>query len=148
VRRADNLVAVVDCIDPDAYGTGAVNGDIIDMADFEQVMFIVQVGDMVSTGTVNFQVYQGNTSALGSSKVITGAAITQLTQAGADDNKQAIVVVKRADLDVANGFRWVRGTLTLTTAGADSGVVSLGFYPRFGPASDYDLASVDEIVAL
>lgn len=147
MRRADQLAAVVSVIDPDANGTGAVNGDIIDMADFEQVMFIVSCGDMTSSGTLDFQVYQGNTSAMGSAKVISGAAITQMEQ-GTDDNTQAVVSVKRADLDVANGFRWIRGTLTVGTAAVDSSTVALGFYPRFGPASDYDLASVAEIVAL
>ncbi len=146
--RADQAAAVVACTDPDAYTTGAITDDIIDMANFEQVMFVVMAGTLGSSATVDFQVYQGNTSGLGSPKVISGAAITQLTEAGTDSDKQAIVVVKQADLDVASGFRWIRGTLTVGTATSDAGMVALGFYPTFGPASDYDLASVDEIVAL
>lgn len=146
--RADQAVAVVECTDPDAYTTGDTTGDIIDMMKFEQVMFVVMAGTLGSSATVDFQVYQGNTNALGSPKVITGAAITQLTDASTDSDKQAIVVVKQADLDVANGFRWIRGTLTVGTATSDAGVIALGFYPTYGPASDYDLTSVDEIVAL
>lgn len=146
--RADQAVAVVDCVDPDAYTTGDTTGDIIDMSRFEQVMFVVQVGTLGSSATADFQVYQGNTNGLGSPKVISGAAITQLTDAGTDSDKQAIVVVKQADLDVANGFRWIRGTLTIGTATSDAGVIGLGFYPTFGPATDYDLTSVDEVVAL
>jgi hypothetical protein len=146
--RADQAVAVVECTDPDAYTTGDVTGDIIDMMKFEQVMFVVMAGALGSTATVDFQVYQGNTSGMGGAKVISGAAITQLTEAGTDSDKQAIVVVKQADLDVENGFRWIRGTLTVGTATSDAGVVALGLYPTYGPASDYDLTSVDEIVAL
>ena len=82
--RLDQAVAVVDCIDPDAYTTGAVDGDIVDMRDFEQVMFIVQAGTLGTNATVDFQVYQGKTSAMGTPVGITGAAITQLTEAGTD----------------------------------------------------------------
>ncbi len=146
--RADQAVAVVACSDPDAYTTSDITDDIIDMANFEQVMFVVMAGTLGSSATVDFQVYQGNTNALGSPKVISGAAITQLTQAGTDSDKQAVVVVKQADLDVANGFRWIRGTLTVGTATSDAGMLALGLYPTFGPATDYDLTSVDEVVAL
>ena len=146
--RLDQAVAVVDCIDPDANGTGAITGDIIDMKDFEQVMFIVMAGALGTNATLDFQVYQGKTSAMGTPVVITGAAITQLTEAGTDSDKQAVVVVKQADLNEADGYRWIRGTLTVGVATSDAGVVSIGAYPTYGPASDYDLASVDEIVAL
>lgn len=146
--RASQAVAVVACSDPDAYTTGDITDDIIDMANFEQVMFVVMAGDLGSSGTLDFQVYQGNTNALGSPKVITSAAITQLTQAGTDSNKQALVVVRQSDLDVANGFRWIRGTLTVGAATSDAGMLALGFYPTFGPATDYDLTSVDEVVTL
>lgn len=144
--RADQAVAVVACSDPDAYTTGDVTDDIIDMKDFEQVMFIVQAGDLGSSATLDFQVYQSTAANMGSPVVISGAAITQLTQAGTDSNKQAIVVVKQSDLTA--GYRYIRGTLTVGTATSDAGMIALGFYPTYGPASDYDLASVDEIVTL
>ena len=148
MRRLDQVLAVVDCIDPDANTTGDITGDIIDMKDFEQVMFVVQAGTLGTNATVDFQVYQGKTSGMGTPVVITGAAITQLTEAGTDSDKQAVVVVKQADLNAAAGYRWIRGTLTVGVATSDAGVVGLGGYPTYGPASDYDLASVDEIVAL
>lgn len=144
--RADQAAAVVACSDPDAYTTGAITDDIIDMANFEQVMFIVQAGTLGSSATVDFQVYQSTASNMSSPVVISGAAITQLTEAGTDSDKQAIVVVKQSDLTV--GYRYIRGTLTVGTATSDAGMIALGFYPTYGPASDYDLTSVDEIVAL
>lgn len=144
--RADQAAAVVACSDPDAYTTGAITDDIIDMANFEQVMFIVQAGTLGSSATIDFQVYQSTASNMSSPVVISGAAITQLTEAGTDSDKQAIVVVKQSDLTV--GYRYIRGTLTVGTATSDAGMIALGFYPTYGPASDYDLTSVDEIVAL
>jgi len=147
MRRADQVVAIVATVDPDAYATGAQNSDTIDMQDFEQVMFVVTAGTLGSSATIDFKATQGNSSAMGSEKDITGKAITQLTDAGTDSDKQASVVVNQSDLDVAGGFRWIRGVMTVGTATSDAGVVALGLYPTYGPASDYDLASVDEIVA-
>ena len=147
MRRADQVVAVVATVDPDAYATGAQNSDTIDMQDFEQVKFVVMAGTLGSSATIDFKATQGNSSAMGSEKDITGKAITQLTDAGTDSDKQASVVVNQSDLDVAGGFRWIRGVMTVGTATSDAGVVALGLYPTYGPASDYDLASVDEIVA-
>ena len=144
--RADQAVAVVACTDPDAYATSDVTDDIIDMSKFEQVMFIVMAGTLGSSATVDFQVYQSTASNMASPAVISGAAITQLTEASTDSDKQAIVVVRQSDL--TSGYRYIRGTLTVGTATSDAGMVALGFYPTYGPASDYDVSSVDEIVAL
>jgi hypothetical protein len=144
--RADQAVAVVACTDPDAYTTSTITDDIIDMMKFEQVMFVVMAGTLGSSATVDFQVYQSTASNMSPEVVISGAAITQLTEAGTDSDKQAVVVVKQSDLTA--GYRYIRGTLTVATATSDAGMLALGMYPTFGPASDYDLASVDEIVAL
>lgn len=144
--RADQAVAVVACTDPDAYTTATITDDIIDMANFEQVMFVVMAGTLGSSATIDFQVYQSTAANMSPEVVISGAAITQLTEAGTDSDKQAIVVVRQSDLTA--GYRYIRGTLTVATATSDAGMLALGFYPTFGPATDYDLTSVDEVKAL
>lgn len=144
--RLSERLAVVATVDPDAYGTGGQNCDVIDMKLHQRVIFIVMLGDFVSTGKADFAVY-GDTASNGSfATLITGKSITQLTQAGTDDNKQVVVEVTAEEV-AAQGFRYIRGTLTLTVAGADAGVVALAGDDRYQPASDNDLASVDEIVA-
>jgi hypothetical protein len=77
---------------------------------------------------------------------VSGSAITQLTEAGTDSNKQALVNLKTSDLDYNNGFRWVRLSVTLATAGADFGAVVIGLDRRYGAATDGDAATVDEVV--
>lgn len=144
--RADQAVAVVATCDPDAITTDGDTTDIIDMMKFEQVMFVVMAGTLGSSATLDFQVNQSAASNMSSPAVISGAAITQLTQGGTDSDKQAIVVVKQSDLTA--GYRYIQGALTVGVATSDAGVIALGLYPTYGPASDYDLASVDEIVAL
>lgn len=145
-NRLSEQLAVVSCIDPDAYGTGAVNGDVIDMENFRRVLFIVQAGTLGSSATLDFGVY-GDTASGGSyATLITGKSITQLTEAGTDSDKQALVEVTAEEV-AAQGLRYIRGTMTVGTATSDAGVVALAGHARFQPASDLDLASVDEIVA-
>lgn len=144
VERLSEELALVSCIDPDAYGTGAQTGDEIDMLYFERIIFIVSVGDMQSGSTVDFKVQEATTSG-GSFTDLTGKSITQLTKAGSDDNKQAIVEVKADELTA--GYRYLQGILTVAGAASDAVSVALADTARWKPASDYDLASVDEIVA-
>jgi len=139
-------VAVVATIDPDANAAGALTSDWASMEDFSEMMAVAMVGALGTSATVDFKLQQATDSSGTGAKDISGKAITQLTQAGTDDDKQAVINVNGADLDVANDFDHVAMVLTTATATSDSGAVLLGMRPRYGPASDYDLASVDEIV--
>ena len=140
--------AVLGGIDPDAYTAATTVTDYADMAAFERVMFIVQVGTMAATATLDAVVKQAtDSSGTGAKNLTTSKAITQLTQAGSDSDKQVIINVLTEDLDLANDFDHVALSVTGATAASDYGVVILGFNPRILPASDNDIASVDEIVS-
>lgn len=143
-RKLNEQVAVVATIDPDAYGTGTQGSDYVDMADFEKVMWIVQAGALGSSATLDFALYEATDDQGDGEQAISGKAITQLTEAGTDSDKQAIVEV-RAD-ELSEGYRYVRGILTIGTATSDAAVIAVAGEARYQPASDYDLASVDEIV--
>ena len=145
-ERLSEGLAVVSCIDPDAYTAAAYNGDVIDMQKYKRVMFIVQAGALGTSATLDW-VLKGDTASGGSySTTITGKSITQLTEAGTDSDKQVIVEVTAEEV-AAQGFRYIRETLTVGTATSDAGSVAVGFGMRYSPASEFDLASVDEIVA-
>lgn len=136
--------AVVATIDPDAYAATTYLTDAIDMSKFSRVVFIVMAGDLGSSATLDFAVHQADTSG-GSYAAISGKSITQLTQAGSDSDKQAIVEVLASELGA--GKQFLKGSLVVGTATSDCGVIAIGTHARYGPASDDDLASVDEIVA-
>jgi hypothetical protein len=139
-------LAVVSCIDPDAYGAGAVNGDAVDLSKFNRVLFVVMVGDLGTNATVDYKL-QGSPDGSTGWTDLAGKAITQLTQAGTDSDKQALVEITAEELHGYSGtYRYVRDVLTVGTAASDCGAVALAGVPRFHPASDDDLASVDEIV--
>lgn len=143
--RLSERLAVVATVDPDAYGTGAQNTDAIDMLQHRRILFIILAGTIASTGKIDFAVY-GDTAVGGAyATAITGKAITQLTEAGTDSDKQAMVEVSSDEVQ-AQGLRFIRGVMTLTTAGGDAGVVAVAGDSRYQPNSVFDLASVDEII--
>lgn len=144
--RLSEALAVVSCIDPDANTTGAITGDIIDMSKHARVMFVVMAGTLGSSATLDFQVFGSAASNMGSPGALTGKSITQLTEAGTDSDKQAIVEVTAEEV-ISQGYRYVRGTLTVGVATSDAAVLALADHSRYSPASELDLSSVDEIVA-
>jgi len=145
VERMSERDAIVACIDPDAYGTGTYAGDVIDMLYFERVIFCVLVGDLGNVATIDFAVQESILTGGAFAAMSPVKAITQLTQAGSDDNKQVVVEVKADEL--TPGYRFLRGVLTVGGANSDASMVALADTARWKPASNWDLASVDEIVA-
>ena len=138
--------AIVGTIKPDAatagpYVTGWVNAGL-----WLSMLAVILAGDLGSSATVNAKIEQAKDADGTDYKDVTGKAITPLTQAGSDSNKQSLINLRPEDLDVDNGYGFVRLTLTVGTATSDVAAVLLGFDPRFGPASDFNTTSVDEIV--
>ena len=147
-RLLSECLAIVGTVDPDAYATGTQLTDAIDMSVHRQVMFIVEAGTLGSSATIDFYVMECATSG-GTYTRLSGKNITQLTQAGTDSDKQAIVNVRAEELTA--GYRYLKGSLRVGTATSDAGVMALASKTRFSDAvtttSYGDLASVDEIVA-
>lgn len=146
--RPTDKIAVVANIDPDAYAAGTVESGWVSAADFNAFMAIIQAGDLGASATIDAKIEQATDNSGTGAKDVAGKAITQLTQAGTDDNKQAIIEFCGEDLDVDNDFNFVRVSLTVGTATSDAGACLLGIDARYGPASDSDASTVDEIVGL
>lgn len=138
--------AVVGVIDPDAYGTGTQTSGYIPLKNFHRFMAILTVGDIASTGVLNAKLIGYTDDAGGGAADITGAAITAMTEAGTDSNKQAVINLN-TDALAGTALTHFRLSATLTVAGADLGAVVLGFDPRHSPASEADATTVDEIVS-
>ena len=144
---ASEQIAVVGTIDPDALAAGTHDSDWVNMEDFESILAVVMAGELGASATVDAKLRQATDGSGTSAKDITGKAITQLTQAGTDDDKQALINCRRDELDVDNNFTHVSLRITVAVATSDGGGAILGVNPRYGPANDADLASVDEIVS-
>lgn len=138
--------AVVATIDPDAYAASTYTSDYVSMAKFKSLQAIVMAGTLGTNATIDAKLIQATDASGTSAKDITGKAITQLTEAGSDSDKQAVINVRDDELDINNGFTHVAVYLTVGTATSDAGVIVMGHNPVDGVASANDLASVDEIV--
>lgn len=138
--------AIVGAIDPDANTAATYTTGWISMADFGALMAIVMAGALGASATLDAKFEQASDSSGTGAKDVAGAAITQMTQAGGDSDKQAVIQCFSEDLDIANNFTHVRLSVTVAAATSDCGAVVLGFDARYGPASDQDAASVAEIV--
>lgn len=145
MRAITEGLAIVATIDPDAYGTGAQNSDVIDMLYWKEIVVTVMAGALGSSATLDC-VVNGDTASGGAyATLITGKSITQLTEAGTDSDKQAVIRVTDEEV-AAQGLRYVRVTATLGAATSDYGVLVQAVPKSYGPAFEYDLASVDEII--
>jgi len=140
-------VAVLATIDPDALTAATYDSDWVDMGAFQQIMAIVMVGTLGTLATVDASVRQATDSSGTGAKAITGKSITQLTQAGTDSDKQAIINVRSDELDVTGDFTHVSLRIVVAVATSDGGGIILGRRARRQPANQSDLASVDEIVS-
>lgn len=146
VHPADS-VAYIGTIDPEATGAGTVVSGWLDAGDFHAFMGVVQVGTMGTNATVDAKFQQATDSSGTGAKDITGAAITQMTQAGTDQSDtEAIISVQNDSLDVDGGFRYIQFSVTVGTAATDLAGAVLGIPSRIGPASDSNATTVGEVV--
>lgn len=144
--KPSQRVALAGVIDPDAYAAGTYTTGWIAAAEAANFMALVSVGDMVATSTVNAKIEQATSAAGAGAKDLTGKAVTALTQAGTDDNKQAIINIRADDMDIANSFTHFRLSMTVATAASDAAGYVFAMDHRHGPANLRDLTSVDEVV--
>lgn len=139
--------AVVGVVDPDATAASTVTSSWIPAKNYDRYLAIVMAGTLGSSATVDAKLEQATDSSGTGAKDVTGKAITQLTDAGSDSDKQALINLDVEELDVENDFDHFRLSVTVATATSDIGAVVLGSCPRIAPASDNDLSSIDEIVS-
>jgi len=146
--KASEAAAVVGVINPVSQGAGTVTSGWVDAAKFQRYLAILKVGALGASGTVDAKLEQATDASGTGAKDVTGKAITQLTQAGTDSNKQVLINLHPSeDLDIDNNFDHFRLSVTVAVAASLIDGTVLGFSARQGAASDSDATTVDEIVA-
>ncbi len=88
---------------------------------------------------------QASDSTGAGAKDVSGKAITQIVKA-TGDNKQALINLRPDELDVANGFAFVRLSLTVGTAASVAGAQLLGVNSRYASADAFNQAAVVQII--
>lgn len=131
-------------LNPVSQAAATVTTGWVSMATYDAVLALLQVGALGASGTVDAKLQQASDSGGTGAKDITGKAITQLTKAGTDDNKQVAINCRSDELDVAGGFTHVRLSVTVGTAASLISAVILGMDARYQPATA--ATTVDEVV--
>ncbi len=138
---------IVGVYNPQSVSAGTVTTGWISMVDYRSIMVIILAGALGASATVDAKLQQATDSSGTGAKDVTSKAITQLTKAGTDDNKQVIINCRADELDIDGGFTHVRLSMTVATAACLLGAVVLGMDRRHGYQDAGDLTTVDEIVA-
>lgn len=143
--KPSSRAVVAAVLNPISQGAGTVTTGWVSMATYDAILAILQVGVLGASGTVDAKIEQATSSGGAGAKDLSPArSITQLTKAGTDDNKQVSVNVRSDELDVANGFAYVRLSVTVGTAASLISAVVLGFDARYQPATA--ATTLDEVV--
>ncbi|MEM8822043.1 MAG: hypothetical protein AAGF30_00385 [Pseudomonadota bacterium] len=146
--RPSDLAAIAAVVDPDLNTAGTHTSGWVDMSTFQCIMAVVMAGTLGAAATLDAKLEQAKDAAGLDAKDLDGGAITQMTKAGGDDDKQAVIQCYGEDLDLEKGYTHVRLSMTVAAASSDSAGLIFGMSPRYPPASNHDAESVAEIVTL
>lgn len=117
--------------------------DWVSLRDYHRAWLKLDVGVMGALGTVDAGLQQATDITGTGAKAIAGKTITQLTQAGGDDNSQVCIELQTEELDVDNGFDCVRFYVVVGVQESNYNATLYGAYPRFKPVPT---TNWDEIV--
>ena len=141
--RPSDRATIMAVVNPQSAASAQSSG-WISVVQFAALQALIIVGAIGSSATVDAKIQQATDSSGTGAKDVSGKAITQLTKAGSDDNKQAVINFRPTDLDFSGGFTHVRLTITPATAASLICGVILGMDAREQPPTD--ATTVDEVV--
>jgi hypothetical protein len=127
-----------------SQSVGSVSTSAINLQKFRRVAFLIDVGTVGASGTVDFKVQWCATSG-GTYADLANTSITQITASSA----YAIVEVTAEQVTaVQPTAQYLKGKLTIGTAASQVSVVPIAGICRFEPASNANDASVATPVVL
>jgi hypothetical protein len=134
-------IATVGILNPVSVAAGAFATGWIKADKFAKYHATLLTGVLGTAATVDAKIEQASAADGTGAKDVTGKTITQLVKAS-HDNKQVEISLVPSELDLANAFYWFRVSGTVGAAASILGGLVQGITPKYGPASDHDLASV------
>lgn len=143
--KATEQVALLGVVSPSSQSAGAATTGWVSVANFNKFLALIQTGVLGTAATVDAKIQQATDSSGTGAKDVSGATITQIVKA-TGDTVQAEINLDAQQLDVNGGFGFIQLSVTVGTAASLTSAVLLGFLPRFAPASDFNAASVAQIV--
>lgn len=143
--KLNEQIAVLTTFDPASVAAGTVVTAWVPAANFHSMAAMIQTGVLGASATLDAKLRQATDAAGTGAKDVTGKAITQIVKASGD-GKQASIEMRAEDLDVNNGFAFVALSVTVGTAASIFGAQLVGFNARFMPASQFNAATVLQVI--
>jgi hypothetical protein len=139
-------VALLGNIPPQSATTVQTSG-WINVADFENLLFVISIGAMISTGLVDATIQQATSSGGAGAKALgTPISITEATYA-ANPDTEMLINLNAASLDTNNGFTFVELSITPSVEAALIAGEVWGFDPKYATdATTLNNASVVQVL--
>jgi hypothetical protein len=144
--KGSEQLSILATLDPGNQATGAANTGWVPLNTHHGLLALVQTGALATGATVDAKLQQALDISGSGAKDVAGKAITQLSQANNGANCQALINLRPEELDVNNGFAYVRLMVTVATAAANTSAQLLGVNPRLASAETANQAAVAQIV--
>ena len=144
--KGSEQLSILATLDPGNQATGAANTGWVPLNTHHGLLALVQTGALATGATVDAKLQQALDISGSGAKDVAGKAITQLSQANNGANCQALINLRPEELDVNNGFAYVRLVVTVATAAANTSAQLLGINPRLASAETANQAAVAQIV--
>ncbi len=143
--KGSELLSILATIDPVSISAGTVTTGWVSAGNHHNLLAVIQTGALGTSATLDAKLQQASDSTGAGAKDVSGKAIAQIVKA-TGDNKQALINLRPDELDVANGFAFVRLSLTVGTAASVAGAQLLGVNPRYASADAFNQAAVVQII--
>lgn len=128
-------LALLGSVDPVSQGAGTVTTGWVPAAAYFSFMALISTGVLGAGATLDAKIQQAQDNAGTGAKDLAGKAVTQIVKASGDA-KQAMIDFRAQDLDAANGFGFVRLSLTVGVAASLVAGYLFGGNARFEPIRD------------
>ena len=143
--KGSEALSILATLDPVSQAAGTVATAWVTVANFHAFLAIVETGVLGAAATLDAKIQQAQDSAGTGVKDVAGRAIVQIVKA-TGDNKQALINFRPEDLDNANGFAFVRLSLTVGVAASFVAGRLLGIHPRSTPAEAFNQGAVVQVI--
>ena len=144
--KASEQLSILATLDPGNQAPGVANTGWVPLSTHHGLLALVQTGALATGATVDAKLQQAQDASGTGAKDVAGKAIAQLTQASNGANRQALINLRSEELDVNNGFAYVRLVVTVAAAAANTSAQLMGVNPRLASAETANQAAVAQIV--
>ena len=144
--KGSEQLSILATLDPGNQAAGVANTGWVPLSTHHGLLALVQIGALATGATVDAKLQQAQDASGTGAKDVAGKAIAQLIQASNGANRQALINLRPEELDLNNGFAFVRLVVTVAAAAANTSAQLLGVNPRLASAETANQAAVAQIV--